>query len=150
MILADPYAGYRKWWHDPHRTYDPALASIWTDWDYILLRAYQYIEDYTTDSGHLVWVEQDPDVGWDIEKVESFYAREMHQYRENHEVKEWETLHAKPVWESDVEPPSMEKWLKRMEEEQATGFPSMPEGGTPRPPTAAEMAALMNPPEQNA
>lgn len=148
MLLGDPYAGHRKWW-DPDWVEDPAIAMIWTEWDYLLMRTYQYLEDFTSPNGHLAWVEEDPDVGWDIDVVESGFEKAMHDYRENNDVKDWQNLRARPVWEDDVEPPSMEKWLKRAEENASGGFPSMPQGGTPRPPTAEELAALRNP-EQNA
>jgi hypothetical protein len=144
VILNDAYAGHRKWWNPSYRP-SPAMASVWTEWDYILLRVYQYTKDYTSANGHPVWVEEDPDVGWEIDKVESGYERALYHYRENHELKEYEALRAKPIWEDDVEAPSMAKWLKRMEEEAQGGFPSMPEGGTPRPPTAEELARLRNP-----
>jgi hypothetical protein len=144
VILNDAYAGHRKWW-DPWYKPTPIMASVWTEWDYILLRVYQYMQDYTSANGHPVWVEEDPDVGWEIEKVESGYERAIWNYREHHEVKEYEGLRAKPIWEDDVEAPSMEKWLKRMDEESESGFPAMPGGGTPRPPTAEELARLRNP-----
>jgi hypothetical protein len=124
------------------------MASVWTEWDFILNRVYQYLEDYTTANGHPIWVEEDPDVGWDIQVVTSGYEREVHQYGENNDVKPYQHLRAKPIWADDVEPPSMEKWIKRMEEESETGFEHMPEGGTPRPPTPEELARLRHP-EQN-
>lgn len=144
MLLNDAYAGHRRWWRTDWEE-NPALASVWTEWDFILLRVYQYIEDYTTQNGHLSWIEEDPDVGWEIDKVPSYFEKAMHEYREGHEVREWETLRAKPIWENDIEPPSMEKWIARLEEGAQSGFPAMPEGGTPRPPTPEELAAMMRP-----
>ena len=144
MILNDAYAGHRKWWHKDQKG-DPALVGVWTEWDYILLRAYQYIEDFTTPNGHLSWIEEDTDVWWDISRVSSTYSKDIHDYRENNDVKDWESLRAKPMWNDDVEPPSMEKWLRRMEEEETE--PNFPQGGTPRPPTAEELAALTRPTE---
>lgn len=138
MILNDAYAGHRKWW-DPAWREDPALVTVWTEWDYILLRVYQYIEDYTTPNGQLVWVEEDPDVSWEITKVESFLERERHMFRESNDIREWENLRSKPVWDPEDEPPSMEKWLKRIEEME-NGGSNRPQRG--RPPTPAELAAL--------
>jgi hypothetical protein len=151
MLLNDAYAGHRKWWRADW-VEDPALANVWTEWDYILVRAVQYIKDYTTASGHLVWIDEDPDVWWDIDTADSGYQLATHEYRENHEIKDWQTLRAVPRWEEDVERPSMEKWLKRLEEDEGKGFDGHPSGGTPRPPTAEELAALRNPerrPEYN-
>lgn len=142
--MNDPYAGHRKWWKPWDRP-APVMASVWTAWDYSLMRVYQYMEDYTTANGHPVWVEEDPDVTWDIEKTSSTYEYDMHHYRENNDVKQWEGLRAKPVWSDDVAPPSMEKWLKRMEEDSGGGFDVLPEGGRPRPPTPEELARLRHP-----
>jgi len=143
-ILNDAYAGHRKWWNPSFKP-TPAMASVWTEWDYILLRVYQYLQDYTTENGHPIWVEEDPDVGWDITTVTSGYEQEIHQFNENNEVKPYQKLRAKPIWGDDVEPPSMEKWLRALEEDAKTGFEAMPEGGTPRPPTPEELARLRNP-----
>lgn len=144
MILNDAFAGHRKWW-DPYYRPAPIMATVWTDWDYILLRVYQYMQDYTTENGHPVWVEEDSDVTWDIVPVTSTLEYDMHQYHENHEVKPYQKLRAKPIWGDDVDPPSMEKWLKRLEEDESGGFDTLPEGGTPRPPTPEELARLRNP-----
>lgn len=137
MLLNDAYAGHRKWWSEEWQE-DPKLAPIYTEWDYVLIRVYQYIQDFTTGNGNLIWVEEDPDVQWDVDRATSFYERELHKYREDNELKPWESPRAKPIWEDDIEPPSMEKWLKAMEEKES----SLPQGGTPRPPTAAELAAM--------
>lgn len=144
MLLNDAQGGHRKWW-DPSYRPTPQMAAVWTEWDYILLRVYQYLEDYTTANGHPIWVEQDPDVYWDITTSESGYERAVHEYRDNHDLKAWQSIHAQPTWEDDVEAPSMEKWLKRLEEEAETGGFDHPQGGTPRPPTPEELAALRNP-----
>lgn len=148
VLLNDAFAGHRKWWA-PEWVPTPELASVWTEWDYVLLRVSQYIEDYTSANGYPVWIEEDPDVWFDVSKFESSYERDTHEFRENHEIKPSESLRAIPRWEDDVEAPSMEKWLRRLEEDDQGGFESRPEGGTPRPPTAAELAALRNP-ERNA
>jgi hypothetical protein len=146
MLLNDAYAGHRKWWRADWVP-TPALASVWTEWDYILVRVSQYIEDYTNVNGHLVWLDEDPDVWWDIDTATSTYAKDTHEYTENHEIKEWESLRAVPRWDDDKEAPSMEKWLRRMEEDDHE--PSdRPQGS--RPPTPEELAALMRPREENA
>lgn len=138
MLLNDAYGGHRKWW-DPEWKEDPALASVYTEWDFVLVRVFQYMKDYTTENGHPIWVEEDPDVQWDIETRSSFLKKELHDYRESHDLKEWEFPVAKPVWE-DVEPPSMKKWLKRMEDEAEGRVSDRPARG--RPPTAEELAAM--------
>lgn len=134
--MNDAYAGHRKWW-DFEWEENPALTSVWTDWDYILLRVYQYMQDYTTQNGQPVWVEEDPDVEWEIETRDSYLEKELHQYRDSHNLKEWQTPVAKPHWE-DVEPPSMKKWLKRLEDE-AQGVDRPVRG---RPPTLEELQGL--------
>lgn len=143
MLLNDAYAGHRKWWDPSHRP-DAALASVWTEWDYILLRVHQYLEDYTTANGHVIWLEEDRDVWWDMTVSESGYERAVAEYRDTNDLKPYQAIRAVPQWEDDVEPPSMEKWLRRMDEEETGGF-DRPQGGTPRPPTPEELAALRNP-----
>lgn len=140
MLLNDPYGGHRKWWNPAYKP-ETALASAWTEWDFILLRVVQYLEDYTTGNGHLIWIEEDPDVYWETSRSESGYERAIHEFREANDLKPYETVRAVPSWEDDVEPPSMEKWLKRMDEEEQGGF-DRPQGGTPRPPTPEELANL--------
>lgn len=145
MLLNDAYGGHRKWW-DPSYRPSPAMASVWTDWDYILLRVAQYLEDYTTQNGYPIWVEQDPDVYWEPTKIESGYERAVHEYRESNELKPYESVNMKPTWADDAEQPSMEKWLRMLEREaeEMPGF-DHPTGGTPRPPTPEELARLRNP-----
>jgi len=144
MLLNDPLAGHRKWWNPDYRP-APSMATVWTEWDFILLRVYQYLEDYTTPNGHMIWVEQDPDVHWDIDKSESGYERAVYEYRESNDLKPYESLHATPAWDETAEPPSMEKWLKILAEEKENVESAYPTGGTPRPPTPEELAALANP-----
>lgn len=138
MLLNDAYAGHRKWWRRDW-VEDPALVSVWTEWDYILLRVVQYIEDYTNANGHLVWVDEDEDVWWDVDKSFSTYERDTHEFRENNDVKPWEGLRAIPKWDDDKEAPSMEKWLKQMEDGPKAER-ERPQGS--RPPTPEELAAL--------
>lgn len=114
---------------------------MWTEWDFILLRVHQYMEDYTTQNGHPIWVEEDPDVGWDITTSESFLERERDEYMQARELKPWQHIRMTPVVADGAEPPSMEKWLKRLEEDEGTGF-KFPEGERPRPPTAEELARM--------
>ncbi len=146
MLLNDAYAGHRKWWRKDWVP-TPALASVWTEWDYILIRVSQYIEDYTNSNGHLVWLDEDPDVWWDIDIASSTYAKDTHAYSDNHKVEEWETLRAVPRWDDDKETPSMEKWLRLMEE-QSHEPADRPQGS--RPPTPEELAALMRRSEEKA
>lgn len=143
VLLNDAYAGHLKWW-DPDYRPAPAMAAVWTEWDYILLRVYQYLEDYTTANGHPIWVEEDPDVYWDMTVSESGYERAVHEYRETNDIKVYQSIRAVPEWDETAEPPSMTKWLKRLEEDAQGGF-DRPTGGVPRPPSAEELAALRNP-----
>ena len=54
-------------------------------------------------------------------------------------MKQWEGLRAVPRWGDDVEAPSMEKWLKQMEDGPQE-HDGRPQGS--RPPTPEELAAL--------
>lgn len=139
MLLNDAYAGYRKWW-DPEWKENPALASVYTEWDFVLVRVYQYMQDYTTENGQPIWVEEDPDVQWEMETRGSFLSKEIHDYRETHNLKPWQFPTAKPVWEDNVEPPSMRKWLKRLDDEAQGRDTDKPVRG--RPPTVEELAAM--------
>lgn len=140
MLLNDAYGGHRKWW-DADWVENPALANVWTEWDYVLLRVYQYMQDYTTQNGQPVWVEEDPDVEWEIDKRESFLEKELHDYRETHDLKDWQTPVAKPHYENMAEPPSMKKWIKRLEEE-AAGITRSGPAQRGRPPTLDELDAM--------
>lgn len=58
MILADEWAG----WRDPF-TGEPNNdnASEWTEWDFLLVQAYQTIEAYTDSNGIRKWQKDDPE-----------------------------------------------------------------------------------------
>lgn len=140
MILNDAYGGHRKWW-DSEWVEDPSLVNVWTDWDYIFLRVYQYMQDYTTKNGQPVWVEEDPDVQWEINKRVSYLDKELAEYEDSHELKKWETPVAKAHWEDVEEVPSMRKWLKRMEDEEQGRTPNGPDVRG-RPPTLDELDAM--------
>jgi hypothetical protein len=141
MLLNDPFGGHRRWWR-PLEQLDPSLANVWTEWDFILLRVFQYLEDYTTQNGHPIWIEEDPDVYWEPTKTESGYERALHEYREANKLEPYEAVRMKPTWHEDAEPPSMEKWLNRLQREEETGGFDHPMGGIPRPPTPEELARL--------
>lgn len=42
--------------------------SMWTDWDYALAEAIQFIDDYTTQEGHLVWEAESERVTFNAKK----------------------------------------------------------------------------------
>jgi hypothetical protein len=50
MLFHDHYALHRNYY-----TNKPADVVVWTDWDYALAECVQFIADYTTQEGHLVW-----------------------------------------------------------------------------------------------
>lgn len=142
MILGDDYAGHRHWW-DPYWKPDPALIQVWTDWDFALLRAYQIIEDYTLKTnGQLIWVDQSPEVDWDVESSFSGHDAALeiaHKNRE--ELKPGETLIARPSFRNPEDPPSMTKWLEDMETGNARPMPADAPGGA-RPPTPEELEQI--------
>ncbi len=140
MLLNDAYGGHRKWW-DPDWEDEPSLVNVWVEWDYILLRVMSYLKDYTSTNGQLVWFDEDPDIDWEISKRVSYHDKDMASFKEDNDVKPWETLTAKPHVREGSEAPSMSKWIKMLEDEQTDS--DRPAPG--RPPTAEELAAMSAP-----
>lgn len=141
MILGDDYAGHRCWWRDDWEE-NPALINVWTSWDFALLRAYQIIEDYTDkETGQLVWVDQSPEVDWDIRHSYSGSREAELRYMKDKELKPGENIYAVPSIRNPEDPPSMLKWLTDLENDQARPMPAnAPQGA--RPPTPEELARM--------
>jgi hypothetical protein len=55
MLLRDPYAGHRNFYTDE----PDAPLNEWTQWDFALAMAVQFIKDGTTEEGHLIWEIED-------------------------------------------------------------------------------------------
>lgn len=141
MILGDDFAGHRCWW-DPDWVEDPALINVWTDWDFALLRAYQIIEDYTDkETGQLVWIDQSPEVDWDVKSSFSGSIEAEERAMKNRELKPGERLYSVPVPRNPDDPPSMSKWLEDMENDTARPMPANAPSGA-RPPTPDELAQI--------
>lgn len=139
VLLNDDFAGHRRGlepWEDP----EPEFINVWTDWDFALLRAVQYVEDYTDANGQLIFLDQDPDVYWDVSKITSYSEKARSEYSDIHgDPKAWETLIVTPSVPDDVEKPSLEKWARRMSElPQAEKRPE----GTGFGPSKADLAAM--------
>lgn len=56
VIMRDDWYGHR----DPFTWDEVGDKDEWLDWDYALIDAVQTIEDFTDDSGILVWEREDP------------------------------------------------------------------------------------------
>lgn len=50
MLFHDHYALHRH-----YKTGEVVSDVVWTDWDYSLAESAQFISDYTTQEGHLIW-----------------------------------------------------------------------------------------------
>lgn len=141
MILGDDYAGHRHWWN-PDWIPDPALINVWTEWDFALLRAYQIIEDYTDKAtGQLVWIDQSPEVDWDVKSSFSGSRAAEDRYMKDRELKPGETVYAVPSIRNPEDPPSMIKWLEDLENDRAMPMPANAPKGA-RPPTPEELEQI--------
>lgn len=49
-------------------TGEPNPSVVWSDWDYILAEVIQFIDDYTTPEGHLLWEAESDRVTFDARK----------------------------------------------------------------------------------
>lgn len=63
MLFHDHYALHRDWF-----TGEPYDEVVWTDWDYVLAECIQFIADYTTQEGHLIWEAESERVTFDAKK----------------------------------------------------------------------------------
>lgn len=64
MLFRDYYALNRNVF-----TGEPIVSeNMWTDWDYALAEAVQFIDDYTTQEGHLVWEAESERVTFNAKK----------------------------------------------------------------------------------
>lgn len=122
---------------------DPALINVWTDWDFALLRAYQIIQDYTNpENGQLLWVDQSPEVDWEITSVFSGHDEALERAHEKRDkLKPGEKLVATAQFRFPDDPPSMSKWLEDLENDTARPMPANAPKDA-RPPTPEELAAL--------
>lgn len=143
VILGDDYAHHRKWW-DPFWEPDPALVGVWTPWDFALLHAYQLHEDFTSgESGQWLPFDASPEVDWEVHTSYSGYMESVEKYQKEHKDVPGERLYATPVFRDEEHKPTIEDYLKIMEEERETGQRARKEEyRDARPPTAAELAAL--------
>lgn len=140
MILHDPYAMHRHWWDEEWR---PGLGD--TDWvveDYILADVYQIIEDFTNkDNGVWLPYDQSGDVWWDVEERYSGYDEAIAKAQESRkEPKPGITLYAVPTFADPDNKPTLESWIRDMNEGKADGRPEKARNG--RPPTPEELAAM--------
>ena len=64
MLARDYYALNRNAF-----TGEPIVSeTMWTDWDYALAEAIQFIDDYTTAEGHLLWESESERVTFNAKK----------------------------------------------------------------------------------
>lgn len=128
-------AGLDKWWE----THPEPPVEHWTDWDYALLYAFQMMEDLTDpQSGQFMPYDQSDKVWWEPVRTTSGYLRAVETETEKSKTKPGERISAKPVFMEPTNPPTIESWLKEMED----GPSAPPEFMDARPPTPEELAAL--------
>lgn len=69
VIMRDDWYGHR----DPFTWEEVGDKDEWLDWDYALIDAVQTIEDFTDDSGILVWEREDPNAVINaVKKIDRF------------------------------------------------------------------------------
>lgn len=69
VIMRDDWYGHR----DPFTWEELGDKDEWLDWDYALIDAVQTIEDFTDDSGILVWEREDPNAVVNaVKKIDRF------------------------------------------------------------------------------
>lgn len=69
VIMRDDWYGHR----DPFTWEEFGDKDEWLDWDYALIDAVQTIEDFTDDSGILVWEREDPNAVVNaVKKIDRF------------------------------------------------------------------------------
>lgn len=139
VILGDPYAMHRKWW-EPGWVGDPALVGVWTDWDYVLLHAYQLDEDLTdSESGQFKPYDESGDVKWEVHVSTSGSMEAIERFQENREKKPGERIWVEPVFDFPEDKPTIGGWMV----EREAGRDRVPvERRNARPPSPAELAAL--------
>jgi len=64
MLMRDFYALNRN----PYTSEPFVFDTMWTDWDYALSEAIQFIDDYTTAEGHLIWEAESERVTFNAKK----------------------------------------------------------------------------------
>ena len=117
VILQDPYALHRHWW-DHYWTPDPVRDTQWTTWDYALAKAYQVIQDMTSDSsGQPLWLAQSGRVFWDTEsRIDGAAAAVQVAAEARDKLKPGEIIYAtNPHVAPGEELPTMLDWLKDIE-----------------------------------
>lgn len=117
IIMHDRYAGHRDY-DDPYWevTADEIKHTSYTEWDYALIRACQFIEDYTDrDSGQLLWYDQSDEVEWETMSQYSNSQAEIARATEARGEKglePGESIHAIPVFKNPDKKPTMYDWFE--------------------------------------
>lgn len=120
VILQDPYALHRHWW-DRYWEPDPVRDTQWTNWDYVLVKAYQVIQDMTdASSGQLLWLSQSGRVFWDTEsRIDGAEAAVQKATEERKKLEPGERIFAvNPHVAPGEELPTMIEWLEEIESGQ--------------------------------
>lgn len=119
MLMHDHYALHRNPWTD-----EPADAIVWTDWDYLLAECVQFIEDYTTQEGHLAWESESERVTFDarrkINKARAAIDRKTKGSEKNpykpYDGEYWVT---DPVLMRGDDWPTLDEWLEEQNRKNA-------------------------------
>jgi hypothetical protein len=104
------------------------------------LDAYQLIEDFTdSESGQFMPYDQSGDVHWETKRQTSGYLEAVEKATKEKKTAPGERIYAVPIFDESKPLPTIDSWLKDLEEER----PRVPsEARDSRPPTAEELAAL--------
>lgn len=145
MIFHDPYAMHRAWWHEwvwGEEWKPDDTSRDWVEWDFILADVYQAICDITdSETGQLMHFDQSPNVYWDIKLRHSGSQEALDKYRKaNPDLPAGASPYAVPVFRDPENKPTVEQWLKDLEEGKADLRPE--EHRDARPPTPEELAAI--------
>lgn len=142
MLLHDPYAGHRKWWD---WEWKPGVGDeAWTDWDYLLAKTLQTIEDYTNnETGQFRPYDESPDVQWDVQSSYSGSKAAIEKaMKDKPEMDPGETFYAVPSFDTEKSKPTLTTWVESiMEADGGEVRPAEAKGS--RPPTPEELAELL-------
>lgn len=145
MIFHDPYAMHRPYWHEwlwgepwkPDHT-----SRDWVEWDFILADVYQVIMDLTDpETGQLMIYDQSSEVYFDVKLRYSGAQEALENYRKNHpELPAGASPYVVPVFRDPDNKPTLEDWIKNLEEDKADRRPE--EHRDARPPTPEELRKI--------
>jgi hypothetical protein len=112
MLCRDYYALNRNVYSG-----EPIVSeSMWTDWDYALAESIQFIDDYTTAEGHLIWEAESERVTFNakkkINKARAAIDRKTKGTEKNpYKVSDGEYWVTEPLLMRGDDWPTLSEWL---------------------------------------